>query len=204
VHVSAPARMHQVAPRPNKSLPLVTRLHHYAYRCKDAEETRRFYEEVLGLPLARIISHDHIPSTGEYAPYCHLFFELADGSYIAFFDIFDNKGCLLADGVPDWLHHIALMVNSEQELLAMKSRLETHGVSVIGPIKHTIMSSIYFFDPNGHRLEFVWEHDCLDVLQNDSAQAHQKLQVVLNKYVPDRQKPTQAARGSRETSVPGS
>lgn len=188
---AAPARMKQVAARPNRAVPVVSRLHHYAYRCKDAEETRKFYEDVLGLPLARIISHDHIPSTGEYAPYCHLFFELGDGSYVAFFDIFDGQGNMLAEDAPDWLHHLALMVDSEQALLGMKERLQSFGVDVIGPVKHTVMSSIYFFDPNGHRLEFVWEHDCEDILKNDSLEAHQKLKNVMNKYVPERQRQTQ-------------
>ena len=60
-------------------------LHHFAWRCRDAEETRRFYEDLLGLPLSHIIRLDHVPSTGEYCPYVHLFFEMADGSSIAFF-----------------------------------------------------------------------------------------------------------------------
>ena len=47
-------------------------LHHFAYRCKDAEETRHFYEDILGLPLYHIIQSDYVPSTGEYCPYTHL------------------------------------------------------------------------------------------------------------------------------------
>src|SRR5690349_12596777 len=65
-------------------------LHHYAYRCRDAEETRAFYEDLLGLPLAHIIEEDYVPSTGEYCPYVHIFFRMADGSYIAFFDLGDD------------------------------------------------------------------------------------------------------------------
>jgi catechol 2,3-dioxygenase-like lactoylglutathione lyase family enzyme len=190
---AAKVRMHQVAPRPDTTIPVISRLHHYAYRCKDSEETRHFYEDLLGIPLARIISHDHVPSTGEYAPYCHLFFELGDGSYIAFFDIFDDKGYMLTEDAPEWLHHIALMVNSEQELLDMKARLEAHGLSVLGPVRHTIMSSIYFVDPNGHRLELVWEHDCADILKTNHEQAHQQLKDVLNKYVPHRPQRNQSA-----------
>ena len=51
-------------------------LHHFAYRCRDAEETRQFYEDVLGLPLAHLIQEDRVPSTGEYCPYVHIFFEM--------------------------------------------------------------------------------------------------------------------------------
>lgn len=62
----------------------VQQLHHYAYRAKDAEETRHFYEDILGLPLYHIIQSDYVPSTGEYCPYTHFFFRLQDGSFIAF------------------------------------------------------------------------------------------------------------------------
>ena len=37
-----------------------------------------------------MIKADHVPSTGEYCPYVHVFFEMRDGSYIAFFDLGDN------------------------------------------------------------------------------------------------------------------
>ena len=66
-------------------------LHHFAWRCRDAEETRHFYEDLLGLPLAHVIKADTVPSTGEYCPYVHVFFQMRDGSYIAFFDLGDNE-----------------------------------------------------------------------------------------------------------------
>ena len=47
-------------------------LHHFAWRCRNAEETRRFYEDLLGLPLVHVIKNDHVPSTGEYCPYVHI------------------------------------------------------------------------------------------------------------------------------------
>ena len=49
-------------------MPSIDKLHHFAYRCRNAEETRAFYEDVLGLPLAHVIQADHVPSTGEYSP----------------------------------------------------------------------------------------------------------------------------------------
>lgn len=69
----------------------VQQLHHYAYKARDAEETRHFYEDILGLPLYHIIQSDYVPSTGEYCPYTHFFFRLKDGSFIAFFDIGDDE-----------------------------------------------------------------------------------------------------------------
>src|SRR6185436_8765956 len=65
--------------------PPVLGLHHAAYRCRDAEETRHFYEDILGLPLVHVVTADHV-STGSTSSFAHVFFELADGSCIDFFD----------------------------------------------------------------------------------------------------------------------
>jgi len=131
-------------------------LHHFAYRCKDAEETRRFYEDLLGLPLTHIVRADHIPSTGEYCPYVHLFFEMTDGSSIAFFDLGDNEASEPSPNTPRWANHLALRVDSPQAVLAARDRLIQAGLDVIGPVDHDgFVSSIYFFDPNGVRLELT-------------------------------------------------
>ena len=66
-------------------------LHHFAWRCRDCEETRAFYEELLGLPLVHVIRADVVPSTGEHCPYVHIFFRMADGSHLAFFDLGDDQ-----------------------------------------------------------------------------------------------------------------
>lgn len=130
-------------------------LHHFAWRCRDSEETRRFYEDLLGLPLAHVIKSDHVPSTGEYCPYVHIFFQMRDGSYIAFFDLGDNVAALPSPNTPAWVNHIALRVDSVAELLAAKARLEAAGVEVLGLTDHHIIESIYFFDPNGIRVELT-------------------------------------------------
>ena len=133
--------------------PPIQQLHHYAYRARDAEETRHFYEDILGLPMYHIIQSDHVPSTGEYCPYTHFFFRLQDGSFIAFFDLGDDEAALPSPNTPQWVNHIAFRVNHIGELEAMKARLQAHGVEVIGITDHHIFKSIYFFDPNGVRLE---------------------------------------------------
>ena len=130
-------------------------LHHYAYRCRDAEETRAFYEDLLGLPLAHLIRLDHVPSTGEYCPYVHIFFEMKDGSFIAFFDLGDNERAEPSANTPAWVNHLALEVPDRDELLRAKARLEAAGVEVLGVTDHHIIESIYFFDPNGIRLELT-------------------------------------------------
>jgi len=128
-------------------------LHHFAYRCRDAEETRHFYEDILGLPLFHYIRSDIVPSTGEHCPYVHIFFRMKDGSCLAFFDLGDNVGPEPSPNTPAWVNHIALRVDTVEQLEAMKLRLEAHGIAVLGLTDHRIFKSIYFFDPNGIRLE---------------------------------------------------
>jgi glyoxylase I family protein len=164
----------------NKGFPLpppapIQQLHHYAYRAKDAEETRHFYEDILGLPLYHIIQSDHVPSTGEYCPYTHFFFRLQDGSFIAFFDLGDDQAAAPSPNTPLWVNHIAFRLNSLQELEAMKARLQAHGIDVIGVTDHHIFKSIYFFDPNGVRLELSAQvADEFQMLQ-ESKTAHARL-----------------------------
>jgi len=157
----APAAIHQ--------------LHHYAYRAKDAEETRHFYEDILGLPLYHIIQSDVVPSTGEYCPYTHFFFRLRDGSFIAFFDLGDDQAALPSPNTPMWVNHISFRVDSKDDLQAMKDRLQAHGVEVLGITDHHIFDSIYFFDPNGVRLELTAQRaDEFQMLQ-ESKTAHARL-----------------------------
>lgn len=159
----------------------VKQLNHFAWKCRDAEETRHFYEDILGLPLAHVIALDHIPSTGEYAPYVHIFFQMKDGSYIAFFDIGDGKKPVLDKDTPDWLTHFAFEVSSVDDLKAAKQRLESHGVSVLGPTDHGILQSIYFFDPNGLRLEFTTWTVTPDYMRKEAGRAHELLKESLVK-----------------------
>ncbi len=133
----------------------IQQLHHYAYRAKDAEETRHFYEDILGLPLFHIIQSDIVPSTGEYCPYTHFFFRLQDGSCIAFFDLGDDQAALPSPNTPLWVNHISFRVNTVPELETMKIRLQAEGIEVLGITDHHIFKSIYFFDPNGVRLELT-------------------------------------------------
>jgi glyoxylase I family protein len=137
-------------------------LHHFAYRCRDAEETRHFYEDLLGLPLVHIIREDHVPSTGEYCPYVHIFFQMHDGSCVAFFDLGDDEASEPSPNTPAWVNHLALKMGSLAEVEAAKSRLEQAGIPVLGITDHKIIKSIYFFDPNGIRVELtceIWTED---------------------------------------------
>lgn len=150
-------------------------LHHFAYRCRDAEETRAFYEDLLGLPLYHIIQADHVPSTGEYCPYTHIFFRMTDGSCVAFFDLGDDQAAAPSPNTPAWVNHLALRVNTEAELEAVKARLEAAKVEVLGVTDHHIFKSIYFFDPNGIRLELTAQLASEIKMQEDSKTAHARL-----------------------------
>jgi catechol 2,3-dioxygenase-like lactoylglutathione lyase family enzyme len=137
------------------AMPPITGLNHFAWRCRDAEETRHFYEDILGLPLAHTIELDYVPSTGEFAPYMHLFFRMGNGSYIAFFDLADGKGYTPHPDNPKWVNHFAFEVATYEEVLTAKIRLEENDIEVIGPTDHGFIRSIYFFDPNNLRLEIT-------------------------------------------------
>jgi glyoxylase I family protein len=158
-------------------MPPIQGLHHWAYKCRDAEETRHFYEDVLGLPLAHVIKADNVPSTGEHCPYVHIFFQMDDGSYMAFFDLGDDQGADPSPNTPAWVNHIALRMNSVEEVEAAKVRLEANGIDVVGVTDHKFIKSIYFFDPNGYRLELTHElaSEYADYIEKKHAAAHDEL-----------------------------
>jgi catechol 2,3-dioxygenase-like lactoylglutathione lyase family enzyme len=150
-------------------------LHHFAWRCRDAEETRHFYEDILGMPLVHLIRLDHVPSTGEYCPYVHIFFQMADGSYIAFFDLGDDTNAEPSPNTPAWVNHIALRVPTLDHLAQMRQRLEKAGVDVLGITDHHIVKSIYFFDPNGFRVELTVPTISEEEMNSHAAHAHPDL-----------------------------
>jgi catechol 2,3-dioxygenase-like lactoylglutathione lyase family enzyme len=137
---------------------LCKKLHHAAFRCKDAAETVKFYTEVLGLKFAHAMGEDHVPSTGKYSPHVHIFFEMEDGSNIAFFECPKDEGELSGRDpkTPGWIQHFAFEVESLETLHQAKQRLQSMGITVVGPTNHDdFITSIYFFDPSGHRLELT-------------------------------------------------
>lgn len=153
----------------------VLRLHHFAWRCRDAEETRAFYEDLLGMPLSHVIRAEIVPSTGEFCPYVHLFFKMADNSFIAFFDLGDDVQALPSPNTPAWVNHFAMKVPSLAVLERFKQRLERAGIEVLGVTDHGFVRSIYFFDPNGIRLEFTVDMADENISQADIRKAHAQL-----------------------------
>ena len=137
---------------------MLKKLHHVAYRCLDAEATRRFYEEGLGLKLAAALVQEYVPSLQRNEPHNHIFFEMEDGSFIAFFDILEDTGPAARDE-PDWAQHLALEINSHEQAESLARRLRDMGTDVLGPVEHGFCESWYFYDPSGHRLEVTVRTD---------------------------------------------
>tara|TARA_B100000676_G_scaffold249772_1_gene254004 strand:- start:14415 stop:14966 length:552 start_codon:yes stop_codon:yes gene_type:complete len=156
-------------------IPTITGLNHFAWRCRDAEETRHFYEDILGLPLVHTIALDFVPSTGENDPYMHLFFRMKNGSCIAFFDLADGGQYTPDPGTPLWVNHFAFEVDTLDEVMVMKDRLVVEGIKVIGPTDHGFIQSIYFFDPNNLRLEITCNTATPEETQKYADQAHEHL-----------------------------
>lgn len=153
--------------------PKVNGLYHYSYPCRDGEETRKFYEDILGLPLVNCMLSDRVPSSGEEKPYAHFFFEMGDGSYIAFFDLGENVMPLPSPNTPDWVQHFAMEVDSVDEVEAMKKRLNDSGVKTTDVIDHDFIKSVYFFDPNGLRLEVTTRTEAPGYLKQAADEAHE-------------------------------
>ncbi|MGL6071474.1 VOC family protein [Craterilacuibacter sp.] len=134
---------------------LIQKIHHVAYRCHDAKETVRWYRQHLEMDFVLAIAEDKVPSTGEADPYMHVFLDAGGGNILAFFELPTREPMGRDRHTPNWVQHLALEVASIEILLATKARLEAAGIKVVGPTDHTLFLSIYFFDPNGHRLELA-------------------------------------------------
>jgi len=149
---------------------LLRGMHHTGYVTQDSQATVDFYTGVLGLKYVCAVIDDRVPSTGDPYPYMHLFFMMADGSTLAFFE---------SIGLPppaksthpgyDVFTHFALNADTREEVDQWAAHLRAKNVDFIGPIDHAIIYSVYFHDPNGFRLEITATTD--DSWTNHGAQA---------------------------------
>lgn len=145
-------------------------LHHTAYVTHDVGATVDFYTRVLRMKLVSSVIDDAIPSTGDPFPYIHLFFEMQDGSTIAFFESLDLPDPPRSTHPAyDLFNHLALEAGSREEVDAWAEHFRTHGIEFLGPVEHGIIYSIYFHDPNGLRLELTT--DVVDTWKLHGAQA---------------------------------
>jgi catechol 2,3-dioxygenase-like lactoylglutathione lyase family enzyme len=130
---------------------MIRGLHHNAYRCRDAEETRRFYEDFLGLPLVKAFRIGETKS-GRRTDVLHMFYRLDDGSCLAFFEAPDRPFEFKPQH--DYDLHIALEVTAE-DLRRMFDKGRAAGIETRGISDHGFIDSIYFRDPNGYVIELT-------------------------------------------------
>ena len=139
---------------------MIRKLHHNAWRCRDSEQTRAFYEDFLGLPLVERLLIEQ-SKTGRTTNTLHTFYRLDDGSHLAFFEAPDLPFEFKAQH--DFDLHIALEVAPEA-LQPMLAKGRALGIDTRGPSDHGMIDSIYFRDPNGYVVELCAkraEHDTL-------------------------------------------
>jgi len=155
--------------------PAPQRLHHHAVVVRDQEATRRFYEDVLGMPLvATWCEVENI--RGKERTYCHTFFALADGSALAFFQFADPADHETLSGiVPGSLNHVALAVD-EAGRAEIIERLDRHGVKH-RTVEHGYCTSLYVTDPDGLVVEFTVDAaDAAQIDRHRRADAHDELE----------------------------
>ncbi len=143
---------------------MIKGLHHNAYRCRDSEETRRFYEEFLGLRLAGTLEIKETKS-GRKTNTLHTFYEMDDGSYLAFFEAPDMPFEFKEQH--DYDLHIALEVEPEV-LQPMMDKGRAAGIETRGISDHKFIDSIYFRDPNGYVIELTAKRDDHDEAMDPS------------------------------------
>lgn len=134
---------------------MIKGLHHAAYRCRDSEETRQFYQDFLGLPLVNAFEITETKS-GRKTHTLHSFYGMEDGSCIAFFEAPDLPFEFKEQR--DFDLHIALEVTPE-ELQAWFDKGKRSGVEIRGISDHGFIDSIYFRDPNGYVIELTAKRD---------------------------------------------
>ena len=130
---------------------MIKGLHHNAYRCRDSEETRKFYEDFLGLPLATTLEIGETKS-GRKTETLHTFYRMDNGSYLAFFEAPDMPFSFKQQH--DYDLHIALEIPYDQ-LQPMLDKGKSAGIESRGISDHGFIHSVYFRDPNGYVIELT-------------------------------------------------
>jgi len=167
----------------------IKQIHHVAYRCNDAKETVAFYKDFLNMDFLVAIAEDLVPSTKEPDPYMHVFLDAGQGNILAFFELPTKPAMGRDPNTPKWVQHIAFEVEDRDALIAAKNELEEKGLDVIGITNHGIIHSIYFFDPNGHRLELTYRSGTAEQME----QLKQVAPVMIEEWSVTKKAPKHAA-----------
>ena len=142
---------------------MIKKLHHAAYRCENSEDTRKFYEDFLGLPLVHAFEINE-SKTGRKTSVLHTFYRMQDGSFLAFFEAPNQSFNFIKQH--DFDLHIALEV-SHETLLKMFEKGKMNNIETRGISDHGFISSIYFRDPNGYVVELAAKKDAYTDLSKD-------------------------------------
>jgi glyoxylase I family protein len=168
---------------------ILKRIHHVAYRCRDAKQTVEFYQRVLGMDFVLAIAEDQVPSTKAPDPYMHVFLDAGLGNVLAFFELPNSPEMGADPNTPDWVQHIAFEVEDFAALESARQSILAEGLEVIGPTDHGIFQSIYFRDPNGHRIELA-ANTCSD---EEMAELHRVAPAMLEEWSRTKRAPRHAA-----------
>ncbi|WP_028464505.1 VOC family protein [Nisaea denitrificans] len=150
---------------------MIKGLHHNAYRCRDSEETRAFYEDFLGLPLVHAFEIKETKS-GRATGTLHSFYQMDDGSALAFFEAPDRPFEFKEQH--DFDLHIALEVTPD-DLKTMHQKGKDAGIETRGVADHGFIDSIYFRDPNGYVIELTAKREGHDEAMASKEHAHATL-----------------------------
>ena len=164
-----------------ESLPLQG-VHHTARPTWRLAETVRFYRDLLGLPLVHAISARGW-GPDNHADFLHFFFDSGNGSTIAFFYYIGADQPDFAIPQPDYRYkatHTAWRVESREQLLSCRAKVEAAGIALNYQIRHEVIESIYFNDPNGYSIEITWQARPFTEL--DIADAERTLSAAMDLY----------------------
>jgi glyoxylase I family protein len=156
--------------RASEALPV--RLHHHAFVTTDQEATRRFYEDIVGLPLVATWTEVEHLMGGEAQEFCHTFYGLGDGGSLAFFQFADNQFSeqFAPSPPPSLFRHVALLISTQGQD-GIRDRAQAAGVETM-TADHGYCRSLYITDPNGLLLEFTVDHpevDEIDAIRRENA-----------------------------------
>jgi glyoxylase I family protein len=155
----------------------VRQFHHHAFRTTDMEATRKFWEDLLGCPLIGTFVETTDPVTEGPSNYIHAFFEMADGSALAFFQFQEGlyKESAIRGNVDPFDHHIALEVESKEAVMDYRARFEAAGYQHM-LIDHGYCYSIYVHDPNGMQVELTTKvPETVEIMERHAKTAHEDL-----------------------------
>ncbi|MCB9763788.1 MAG: VOC family protein [Alphaproteobacteria bacterium] len=156
----------------------IRQFHHHAFRTTDMEATRHFWEDILGCPLIGTFVETTDPVTEEPSNYIHTFFELGDGTALAFFQFQEGlyRESSIRGPQDPFDHHIALEVDSKDAVYAYRDRLKAEGIDHM-LIDHGYCYSIYMHDPNGMQVELTTKvPQTVEIMERHAKTAHADLE----------------------------